>query len=274
MKRKFIVALVLICLCVPFASSCSKGTAPNGLMNGASPSTSALALYVYDGDTADCYYLFSAQDINEVLAELDAVPVEEAADWSCEDVNTPIYGLEIGDTEGWTIEAAWSDGYWVTKDGAAYSFKYDFESLLENYDWDFSNSFDFSSVLPCSWWLMTDGTVWCPAAMTRASEPAAPAGVEMVLESWSQDAVSIRFVNNTDGYWEFGEDFALHVLLDGEWYLVPSVPGNWGFNSIAYMLEPGAEYEKTYTLSYMYPDLPAGTYRLVAGGLSVEGTIG
>lgn len=93
----------------------------------------------------------------------------------------------------------------------------------------------------------------------------------MTLEDWDNAYVTINLLNKSGIEWSYGEYYAIHVLLDGVWYEIPAIPGNWAFNDIAFIIQHGEEQSKTYNLA-MYGDLPAGTYRLVAGGLSVEYT--
>ena len=75
--------------------------------------------------------------------------------------------------------------------------------------------------------------------LTPAADLETPDGVTMTLEPWDDETVS---------------------------------PGNWGFNDIGLIAQDGEEQNKTYNLT-MYGELPAGTYRLVAYGLTVETTI-
>lgn len=67
----------------------------------------------------------------------------------------------------------------------------------------------------------------------------------------------------------YGEAFSIHVLLDGTWYGVPTMPGDHAFSTVGYMLRAGDTTEKTYYLD-TYGALPAGTYRLAVQDLTVE----
>ena len=73
-------------------------------------------------------------------------------------------------------------------------------------------------------------------------------------------------------YWIYGEHYNLQVLLNGDWYEIPTSPGNWACRDIGLILENGSEYNKIYNLA-MYGELPTGTYRLVSYGLSVESVL-
>lgn len=52
-------------------------------------------------------------------------------------------------------------------------------------------------------------------------------------------------------------DDSLQVLLDGVWYEISPVPGNWGFNDIAIIIQDGEKQDKTYSLT-MYGDFRPG----------------
>lgn len=241
---------------------------PNGLMDGASPSTSALARYVWDGETVTRDFLFETPAVEEVLALLDEIPVTEAADWTPALVTAPIYGFEISDTNGWPLQAAWSNGYWITDDGRAYTFAFDMESLSE-FHWREQDEFDTTTVLPCARILSRSEDGWYPALLTKAEEPEPPAGITLTIDSIVDGEITATFHNGGTETWTFGEYYGLEVKLDGVWYEVPTEGGGWAFHDIAYELASIESGTLTYNLA-MYGDLPAGSYRLVANGLTAE----
>lgn len=83
----------------------------NTLLENASPSTSALRLYAYDGEAVTYGYLFHTETAQEILDALSAVNVKKVDGWSPELITLPVYGLEIGGSDGWSVKAAWSNGY-------------------------------------------------------------------------------------------------------------------------------------------------------------------
>jgi hypothetical protein len=92
------------------------------------------------------------------------------------------------------------------------------------------------------------------------------------LESWDKDTVKVNIENNSGRDWMYGEHYGVQLLLDGVWYDVPPMPGHWGFTDIGLIVRAGERHNMTYHLT-MYGELPAGTYRLAAYGLSVESII-
>ncbi|MCL1896749.1 MAG: hypothetical protein FWG03_09400 [Clostridiales bacterium] len=268
MKNKLsILALISLCALLIGTAACGR-TVSNGLMAGASPSTSALELSYYDGEKGRSSFIYDSETTNDILKELDAVKAAEARDWSLDDITFPVYGFWICATDGSGIFAAWSNGYWIAGDGAVYSFDFDFERLEQAYKWEDKREFSEFSYFPCARYLAQDENGWSSMLLTPAEEPEPPGGITMDLGSWGEDEVSVIITNNSGAEWMYGEHYNLQVLLGGLWYTVPAVPGHWAFNDIGLIVQNGEEQEKTYNL-FMYGELPAGTYRLTGYGLSV-----
>jgi len=267
---KMIIVFCLLSFLI-FALAACGGAKPNGLMEDASPGTSALLFYVYDGEKTSQTLLFTP-DSTDILDKLDAVKATKSNSWSLDDITLPIYGLSIRKKDGSSIYAAWTNGYWITQAGDVYKFNYDFNKLENNYSSSDRQSFTGISLMPCACYLTKDKNGWSSALLTPAGELISPNGVTMTLVSWNSDTVSVNIANNSGADWIFGEPFSLQVQLDGAWYDIPPAPGNLAFHAIGLVVLSGTQRNKTYGLE-MYGELPAGTYRLVAYGLAVEGTI-
>lgn len=259
MKRILTLAAALVCVLI-LAGCGSKG---NTLMENASPGTSALALYVYDGETTTRGFIFDSAVENEILDDLASVSAKEAPDWSPKQITLPIYGLEISDTEGWSINVAWSNGYWITQDGTAYRFNYDFEALEADYEWTSKDTWPTISVMPCAYYLTLDDSGWNSAILSPAKDVSAPENVTAELISQTEEKLTVALTNTGTEEWCYGVYYYLDVLLDGTWYSVPATPGNWGFVDIGIILPAGKTQNETYDLT-MYGNLPAGQYRLMA----------
>lgn len=269
MKR--IIALTTALVCTLTLAGC--GSKGNTLMENASPDTSALALYVYDGETTSRGFIFDSAVENKILDDLASVAAKEAPDWSPEQITLPIYGLDICDTEGWMINVAWSNGYWITQDGTAYHFDYDFEALEDDYDWTSKDTWPSISIMPCAYYLTKDHSGWNASILSPTREFSAPENIAAELISQTGEKVTIALTNAGTEEWCYGEYYYLDVLLDGTWYSVPTAPGNWAFTDIGIILPAGKTQNETYDLT-MYGDLPAGQYRLVASqSVPVEFTI-
>ncbi|MCL2426804.1 MAG: hypothetical protein FWD05_10775 [Oscillospiraceae bacterium] len=270
MKSVFRITLALLLLAVVFLTvACD--AASNDLMEGASPSTSALALFHFDGETVTRSFVFDSDEVQKILDELGSVRATEVSDWSLDDIELPMFGFSMGAVSG-DIGAAWSNGLWITQDGRAYRFDFDFDELQQEYNWTSTDRFTSFTVFPNARLFGLDDDGWDSRFLTPASPIVAPEGITMTLNSWEGDTVSVDITNNTDVGWMYGEHFELHVLLNGMWYGVPMDIGNWAFIDIGLNVWGGETIEHIYNLQ-MFGNLPVGTYRLVAYGLYVEHTI-
>jgi len=241
----------------------------NDLLGGASPETSALGMYYYDGEVLRVAYLFHG--VQEILDELGAVPAAKVEDWSPEQAELPVYGLEIGTADGEGIRVAWSDGYWIDRHGEVYALDYDFAALWERDGWEHERELGDFSAMPCARLLVQDDSGWHPELMSPAAEPEAPEGISAEFVMGDGDQLTLRLRNESGADFMYGEYFRLDVQLDGIWYTVPATSDkNWAFTDIGYMLADGQTQEMTCHLM-MYGELPAGEiYRVVMEGVSFE----
>jgi len=277
---KKIICLFLILVLVLSVSGCAakasainekKGAVvTNDLFKNASPQTSALGFFCYDGVTTTRRYLFPADSIKKVLNELSSVQTIFAEDWSPEKITLPVYGIMIMDINGKPLEAAWSNGYLIMQDGNAYRFDYDFGRLAENDEFSSQETWNSAIVLPSAEHLFKDETGWYTVLMKEADKLSPPEGITLEIDNDSTDAITVRLMNKSENAWTYGEDYSLQVNLDGKWYDIPTASGvNWAFHSIAYLLPAGGETTQTYSLA-MYGTLPAGSYRIIISGLAAE----
>lgn len=265
MKKIFAVMLVVLCSMLSIGCTNTRNT----LIENASPDTSALAVYCYDGHVVTRGFIFNQDEIEEILEEISKVEADELADWSPAMLGTPIYGLEIGGVDGTSITAAWSSGYWIAQDGTVYSFVHDMETLLNSYEWESQDTWYSTSILPCARYLSVNESGWDSTMLTPAGELTAPSDISMVLIEQTEDTLTVELSNTGTEEWCYGEYFSIQVLIDGTWYEVPVQPGDWAFNDIVHILQAGDTQTQTYDLT-MYGELPVGNYRLVVENLVVE----
>ena len=245
----------------------------NTLMANASPGTSALSFFVYDGENSKLWYLFNNSQENEILRAISAVPAEKAENWSPELFTAPAYGFEISDTDGWALEAVWSNGYWITQDGEVYRFDYDFGTFSDKYDWSDERVFSAADMLPCAHIICRDGDKWYADRLSPVYiDEEVPDYISAELVGQTEDKITVKYTNSGSEEWMYGMFFSVDVLLDGEWYSVPTITGHWAFPAIGIVLEPEQPREEVYDLS-MYGELPPGQYRVVANGCTVEFTV-
>ncbi|MDE6595627.1 MAG: hypothetical protein K2K44_06430, partial [Oscillospiraceae bacterium] len=96
-----------------------------------------------------------------------------------------------------------------------------------------------------------------------------PENVTAKIAEQTENSVTVRYTNNGEKEWMYGEHYNLDVQLDGEWYDVPVQPGNWAFTDVGIILPAGEIQSKTYDF-FMYGDLPAGRYRITANDFALE----
>ncbi|MDE6708910.1 MAG: hypothetical protein K2J76_00290, partial [Oscillospiraceae bacterium] len=229
-----------------------------------------LSMYYYNGEKTFWGHLFDDDAASGILESLAAVSAERAEDWSPADVSFPVYGVKLGMNDD-GFEAAWSNGYWITRTGEAYRFEYDFAALWEDYDWEGAeNQWSTAAILPCSYYFCRDENGWIADYLPPAGNlPAMPETLTAAVSKLDNDVLTVEFTNNGEEDWFFGEMFELQAQLDGEWYSVPTLPGDWVYHMLAYIVKPQQTLTHDYDLS-IYGTLPEGNYRIVTEDFSAE----
>ena len=238
------------------------------LMPNASPETSALGLYAYDGQTITRQHLFETEQIREGVLKSFHEAKAEPAEIDVTALEPPFYGLEIGGTDGDSVYGLWSGGYFIMGDGSVYKFDYDFEALREKYGFEEPDTFSSLAVMPCASYVAKSETGWNKAFLTEAAPVDAPEAVEAELLEQTEKSVRVRITNHGTEDWGYGYAYGVQVLLDGAWFEIPAEQER-SFIEILLMIPQDASTEETYTLE-PYGDLPAGTYRIVSHGLTIE----
>lgn len=254
----------------------------NALFETAAVDNGVMILYVNDGSGTRELWLSNngaEHEIIDKLSSVNAKPVE----WTPYELEYPIYTIETGSTGMGLFHAVWCGGTLLTSDGSAYRFDYDFEKLIKSYYWEDKETFDYS-FSPCQRLLCERDGVWYTenmlkseqVAYLRTSEPQKGVSLEIseLTEKDGKSTISAVIRNDSGEEYCFGKYYSLEVLLDGEWYYVPSLPDRPLFvEEIGLLLDDSSSRDMTYSLWY-WGDLPAGTYRLVVYGMTAEFTIG
>jgi len=244
-------------------------------MAGASPEYSDLSLLYYDGTTGYTLTTSDTTMAKRVVAQLSAVSATQAPNWSIDDVTMPLYGIMIGTQAGFNVTAAWSNGYWIDRNGIAYEYDFDFAKLADDSGWDNRWTFpgsgsvvDLLSNFPNIRWLVQDQTGWRTQLLAPANSLEPTPGFSMALQEWTTTAVTVTLTNQSTTNWSIDSSFWIQVQLDGTWYFIPPLPRLY-YPSYPDTLKPGSAITKTYLLD-PYGKLPPGDYRLVMSGLTVE----
>lgn len=237
------------------------------LMPGVKPESSALGIYIYDGETILRRHLFETEAVRaqvmEAFHQAQVIPAQ--VDLTA--LQPPFYAIEMGAEEMGMIYGLWSDGYFITKTGEVYKFDYDFEALLSDYPWSEPDEFTNLTVMPGAKYVAKTDDGWNTAFMTEAEPLTPPQGITMQAQV-EGDQITAQFINNTSEEWGYGYDFGLRVLVDDVWYYVPA-DQEMAFCEVLMLLQPGETSEETYSLS-PYGKLPSGTYQFVTQNLAAE----
>lgn len=263
MKKKalffcLLTTLVLLCAC-----------GRNDLLKRAGNNVN---IYRWDGEKTVNYWTYGSEKGRQVVRSLKKVRARKAPDWTAQQAELPLYGISVDTANGEELEALWTGGYWIDQEGNAWTFDFDFERLIADTQWHSVREYDHISV-PCCRYVAQNGDSWNTAFLNPAEEPQIQPGISMTVKEQKADAIVVELRNDGSAQWKYGEHWKLEVSVEGHWYDVPTLPGNWAFPDIAYLLPPGQAAEEIFRLDTMYGDLPAGQYRVVFKGLTAEFTL-
>ena len=97
-------------------------------------------------------------------------------------------------------------------------------------------------------------------------------GVDMTLLDVTPISAKLQISNETDLDIQFGEDYNLQVLEDGEWKDVPYLIDNWAITAIAYNVPEDGTVEWDVNWETFHGKLEPGTYRIVKSVMDFRGT--
>lgn len=94
----------------------------------------------------------------------------------------------------------------------------------------------------------------------------------VVPGSITPKGASFQLWHNTNAQIEYGSDFALQKLVDGEWRALPFAIENGAFTMEAYNLPKGEPRALEIQWDWLYGELPPGEYRMVKNVMDFHGT--
>lgn len=262
MKRVLLALLLVLVL-----SGCSKTTPKPEclLLEHASPDTSAMAFYYFDGDQSQIRWLFDQKEEKKIIQEINALPTKAVDADRVKDMTIPTYGIEICDEDGYEIWLTYSQGLWLTKDGSVYEATYDMASLFEQIPTDSSDIWDGVHVPNAA--ILGKYDIRYYEKVTDMTDTID--GVTLAVTDVKDAIVTVTLTNDSDEAFGYGEYFSLQKELDGEWYTLPPALSNYGFSDLGYILDPHQSAEETCDLT-MYGDLEPGPYRIAKEGMAAE----
>lgn len=89
--------------------------------------------------------------------------------------------------------------------------------------------------------------------------------VSMILDEGTvlSTRLTVILENHSDREYIYTEYMWLEKKIDGEWYQVPTIIDDYGFQDIAYMLAAGEAKDEVIDWAWLYGELEKGEYRLI-----------
>ncbi len=273
-KKKYITVLILsllILAAVLYGIRNGRRNDKGGnILAGASPDTSALQMYYFDGETVVVRTLYDSDTEKEVIKKINGIPLQAAEEDALSQMEPPFYGFWISGQDGFDISVAASGGVWLKNDGAVYYGDTDLSVLWEQMEGKDEDTWNVLS-FPNAGRLSAYHTIFLLKADEQTAE--VPEGLTLTVEDIGTSEITVRITNNSGEEFSYGEYFSIQKQIDGQWYTVPVRADNVGFQDIAHILPNGESASETYNLD-IYGTLEPGTYRLVVETLSADFLVG
>ncbi len=97
-------------------------------------------------------------------------------------------------------------------------------------------------------------------------------GISIEVVHVTNQGIKLSFLNKTDKTIEFGDNYLLEMKQDEKWYGVDYIIKNWGFNSIAYVVQKDIPMNWDTDWTQFHGVLPQGIYRIVKPVMDFRGT--
>ena len=273
-KKKYITVLILsllILAAVLYGIRNGRRNDKGGnILAGASPDTSALQMYYFDGETVVVRTLYDSGTEKEMIKKINSIPLQAAEEDALSQMEPPFYGFWISGQDGFDISVAASGGVWLKNDGAVYYGDTDLSVLWEQMEGKDEDTWNVLS-FPNAGRLSAYHTIFLLKADEQTAE--VPEGLTLTVEDIGTSEITVRITNNSGEEFSYGEYFSIQKQIDGQWYTVPVRADNVGFQDIAHILPNGESASETYNLD-IYGTLEPGTYRLVVETLSADFLVG
>ena len=238
------------------------------LLEHASPITSCIELYRFDGEKTIQRIVFDKEWEQKVIDEvnnlkLKSVGKDELLKW-----NEPCYGISINASGYGDIWLTYSDGLWLTNDSSLYRGEFDLEKCFDEaagLEGTMEKSFDSGILMPNAAILSKYDLKYCHKASNEVYSE--KDGVSLRMVSLDGNEATLEYRNDSGIEFTYGEAFTLQKLYD-EWYEIPTAI-NAFFNLPLYWVNPGDERQTKCNL-FMYGELEDGHYRIVKDDLCAE----
>ena len=264
---------VVACIAVGICFLTNPKTGDKGeyeLLKEASPESSAMSFYYFDGENTTTKLLFDEAKEKNIIDEINNLKTTRCDSGRINDMTVPCYGLTISDKDGYEIWLTYSNGLWLLKDGTLFEAKYDFEKTYDEISTEHEYTQNGGINMPNAAILGKYDLRYYSESETMGPERD---GVSLSVKSVKDNIVTVTIQNNTEAEFCYGTYFSLQKEIDGVWYTLPIALSNYGFTDIACILSPGNSTEETCDLT-MYGELSDGHYRIEKEKMAAEFFIG
>ena len=256
---------ILITLIAVFLLSACKGSTQNiKLLDNASPETSAMALYYFDGEKTEIKWIFDQSEEETIIEEVNNLKIKSVDSSKMAEIKAPCYGIGICDKDGEEMCFSYCDGIWLAKDGSVYKANYNLKKYYDKAP-DSDESYDGGIVFPNAALLGEYDISFYEKAGDMPSEKN---NISLSFVSLEDNIVTVSIKNDSRSDFLYGEYFSLQKKIDGEWYILP-MKDDCAYVAIGLWLPAGETSEEICNLT-PYGTLEKGTYRIEKEGLAAE----
>lgn len=238
------------------------------LLEHASPITSCIELYRFDGEKTTRRTVFDKEWEQKVIDDVNGIKLKSVGKDELLKWNEPCYGISINASGYGDIWLTYSDGLWLTKDGSLYRGEFDLEKCFDEaagLEDTTEKYFDSGILMPNAAILSKYDLKYCHKASNEVYSE--KDGVSLRMVSLDGNEATLEYRNDSGIEFTYGEAFTLQKLYD-EWYEIPTAI-NAFFNLPLYWVNPGDERQTECNL-FMYGELEDGHYRIVKDDLCAE----
>ena len=256
--RKIIPVILCLTMLLPLCA-CEQGKEIK-LLENTDYEDGATTLYYFDGETTYYKFVFDTDEEKKIVESINELKAREVDPSKAKEITIPCYGISTYNKSGYEVKLTYGNGYWLMQDGSVYKAKYDLASLYDSFPPEDSDPYKGGIWFPNSAWL---GPYDVRFYRKESDMPGEKDGMSLSLVDLKGKTATVRFTNNSEYEYVFGEDYSLQKLIDGEWYTL-STKEDICFNAMGYHVDPGASRDMDCDLT-PYGELEEGSYRIAKG---------
>ena len=199
---------LLLCLLLLAGCASTESLPPpaeNDPLSKAPPVKGAVTLYTYDGGRVNAQWITDSGKSAALVAALSAVNAPRTGKWTSNLVELPVYAAEFQGRDGQMIRGAWSNGCWITGEGTAYRFDFDFDALRADRSWQERESGCSLAAPPCAYALTRCPNSWRGDLLPLSAELRAEDGVALTAASYGDGLLHVWLRNELEETYCYGK---------------------------------------------------------------------